>query len=167
MAMSEGRQSWPWTVAVTLGMALFGAFWLWSAWSLIPPSRERLSVFHALPSDFWIDETRPRRGAMRVFSGLRLDVGTPDGVLRLRVPANISIFLDDEPKSARITVLVNPRSETMLDISSASRTYLGYEEGAAHARQQAQKEGLLGLVLIGAGGFLYWENRRKRRSLSR
>jgi hypothetical protein len=165
--MSERRQSWAWSVAVTIFAVAFGASWLWSAWSIMPPARERLSVFQVSARDFWIDEQRPRRGAMRVFSGLRLDVNTPDRTLRLRVPANIPIFIDTEAKASPITVLANPMSETILEIIGGGTVHLAYDEAAGHARWQAQKEAMLGLFIVGLGGLLYWGARRERGGLPR
>ncbi len=103
---------------------------------------------------------------MRVFSSLRLTVSAPDSVLRLRVPANISIFIDTEAKATPITVLANPRSETMLEIAGGGTVHLAYDEAAAHARWQAQKEGILGFAIVGFAGLHYWTARRHRRSLS-
>jgi hypothetical protein len=165
--MSDHQPSWPWTVAVAIVSVAYGASWLWSAWSIMPPARDRLSAFQVSSRDFWIDEQRPRRGAMRIFSGLRLDVSAPDGVLRLRVPANIPIFIDAEAKAAPITVLVNTRSQTMLEIAGGGAVHLAYDEAAKHARWQAQKEALLGFAIVGLGGLPYWRARRRRGSLSR
>lgn len=139
-----------------LASGAFGIHWLWSAWQMLPPAKEKLTVFQVYPHDFSVKDFNVGYGSQRGnVSRDRLSVATPNGNAALYPPRNTSLtpFATDRASSF-LTVHANLRSRTMLEVTGHGRTYLAYEEAAASARSQATVMGLFGLLLVGIAVYL-------------
>ncbi len=144
------------TFAVAAVAGAAGVYFLWTAWTMLPPARDRLAVFQVYPRDFSVEDARVGLGAGRGTISLdRLTVHTTSGPLRLSPPRGsaISTFATDASTSL-LTVHANAASRMILEVSGHGRTYLAYAEAAANARNSAGMMGLFGVLLLGGAIWL-------------